>query len=344
MTSPRLPPMPGTNLHKWALEMTTFIRANVGDTRVNDPDPVLLPHQMPTRKNSAVTEGVLMYDPTIQRPVYSRDKAWNQLLEAADLPGSIPVEIIEADAPNGWQVWGDVLIQWGAVGGSGIRTVTFPKPFKSTPQVAFSVDGAYVSAGTGTGHRFVNFESGTRSATGFQCFVKNGSNYADSTSTAFWIAVGVAPDDMKKPKTVAAIGDKPLPADLPGALVNDGSGNLSWQQQVFTYTLAYGQKVTIPRADLGFSGGFLHVMSDGGVTFPQISNGGILAADFGSTPASNVVWAGTRFVGLTGNPAIGANPNKLVIGIDTNQVHIVHDDSAFTSLNIHLQMTAGIVA
>lgn len=129
------------------------------------------------------------------------DGAWAALGE-----GSLtPIDIVEADASAGWQVWGDVLIQWGygATDGTGNAGVPFPQAFKDT------------------GYRFVAmalFQAGLGDDRGvqWQGSATTGINVVGTVDGGFgvvgfnWIAVGEAPDHLKQPKTVQTIGGTEL--------------------------------------------------------------------------------------------------------------------------------------
>ena len=128
-----------------------------------------------------------------------RDGAWAVSANALDLT---PVEIVESGTFEGdfWQVWGDVLIQWGrnTLTSFGAPNVGFPKVFKTTPSItampAEASDGWSVTAQS-------------ISVVGFVGQLWQTSDGAQLGSGSFdWIAVGEAPDDLKKPKSVGVVG------------------------------------------------------------------------------------------------------------------------------------------
>ena len=119
----------------------------------------------------------------------------------------LPVEIVEADATAGWQVMGDTLIQWGTIDLVATRTVTFQQAFKTPPNVTASV-----SLPSGTASSNGQYVQG-HEITATSCILRsyNGLNGLETNSRpASWIAIGEAPDALKKPKTVQAVGNSEL--------------------------------------------------------------------------------------------------------------------------------------
>jgi len=107
-----------------------------------------------------------------------------------------PTEIVGADAPAGWQVWGDVLIQWGfantdATGNGG---VTFQKPFKNN-QVRVFTDTYVTNAIYDVTVHTTNVLAGGFSFIG-------GFNGGFAGVNVQWFAIGEARDEDKKAKVV----------------------------------------------------------------------------------------------------------------------------------------------
>lgn len=72
-----VPPSPiGVNLHVWANNLVEYLNDALGDSSENLPNTVLLPHLMDAYRQSAAQDGILMYDPAIETPVFSKDKDW----------------------------------------------------------------------------------------------------------------------------------------------------------------------------------------------------------------------------------------------------------------------------
>ena len=82
---------------------------------------------------------------------------------------------------------GNLLIQWGAIGGSTPRTLIFPKPYVDAPALFFTP----LSGGSGGG--FADARVHTlfdRTGAGF----KNGMfkvDGADAATVGFWLAIGI---------------------------------------------------------------------------------------------------------------------------------------------------------
>ncbi len=122
--------------------------------------------------------------------------------DAVALSDTGSATIVEADASAGWQVVGDVLVQWGR--GNFNTDVIFPQPFKDGGNVSIfitrtaGIPDSLVSVGGTTETRFSpkmrNWQSGDTTGTG----------------GIHWAAIGEAPDSLKKPKTVQTIGSDPV--------------------------------------------------------------------------------------------------------------------------------------
>lgn len=114
------------------------------------------------------------------------------------------VDIVGADVSAGWQVWGDVLIQWGTAPGSalpgGRLILTYPQPFKDgtlptiTGTAASGSSSVTVTVNTGT----------TFDHLGCALDARFGNNNSLVSVDLRWIAIGEAPDALKKPKRVTA--------------------------------------------------------------------------------------------------------------------------------------------
>ena len=106
-------------------------------------------------------------------------------------------EIVESgsgDNDVNWQVWGDVLIQWGFSSPSSAveQTITFPQPFKTSPRVAANNN----SQANGQFVQTYNLQPES-----FTCATRD-SNDNITNGGVTWIAVGEAPDNLKKPKEI----------------------------------------------------------------------------------------------------------------------------------------------
>ncbi len=142
-----------------------------------------------------------------------------QVPNADDIPalaGTGPVDIVEANATAGWQVWGDTLIQWGQStgSGSGVDNVTFVQPFKVAPQISVGMISVVPE------NRAVGLVNVTE--TSFDAYVVTAAGVF--TAMVFqWVAIGEAPDNLKKPKTVQTIGGTELQE------YHDPAGVASWR-------------------------------------------------------------------------------------------------------------------
>ena len=119
------------------------------------------------------------------------------------------VEIARAafDSNGGWQVWGDVLIQWGTAqtDGSGVGTATYPVAYKTG--VSPRVSGLVMRQPAGGQPPYVVMGSGGVAGTGSWSFnVRTGSGAAVADTDVDWVAIGEAPDDLKMAKEVGAGG------------------------------------------------------------------------------------------------------------------------------------------
>lgn len=113
------------------------------------------------------------------------------------------IEIVESGLPSGqWQVWGDVLIQWGKIDTNDANNVTvaFPQPFKdgTTPEVVVTSRSTNATTATITGDP-------TPTQFTFARFNNSGGG---ATANVNYVAIGEAPDDLKQPKSViSGVGD-----------------------------------------------------------------------------------------------------------------------------------------
>lgn len=129
--------------------------------------------------------------------------------DAVALSDTGSADIAEADIAEGWQIWGDVLIQWGIgnTAADGNLTVTFNQPFKTAPYVTAS-STAELGAASGD---VVNVTNHSPTV----CIIRsrrvsNGGTVTTLVTQVRWVAVGEAPDALKKPKTVQTIGGTDL--------------------------------------------------------------------------------------------------------------------------------------
>jgi len=141
-----------------------------------------------------------------------RDGAWAVSANALDLT---PVEIVEADAEAGWQVWGDVLIQWGLASNlvNGVQNVLFPKNFTGPQAPVVTATVGQISPDLPATQQYVAQVS-VVNLNGFTLYQRvqdesTGTGIVSNVPTN-WVAIGEAPDDLKKPKTVQAVGGTEL--------------------------------------------------------------------------------------------------------------------------------------
>lgn len=71
------PPYPSADLKKWSLELVEYL-IRVQETDAVRPMAVQLEHRLnnPNRLEKAVQDGLVMYDPAIGLPVFSKNGAW----------------------------------------------------------------------------------------------------------------------------------------------------------------------------------------------------------------------------------------------------------------------------
>lgn len=121
-----------------------------------------------------------------------------------DLGVLTPLDIVKG--ASGWQVVGDVLIQWGSVVTAANPTVlTFPREFKTPPRMSATVGNTLDCNATA-------FPTSTTQAA-IRSFVQSGAFTAGLNVD--WIAIGEALDADKMPKTVgtASGADFATPAE-----------------------------------------------------------------------------------------------------------------------------------
>ena len=110
------------------------------------------------------------------------------------------VDIVEASVgvSSGWQVWGDTLIQWGlSQDASGTTNAVFFQPFKALPVVTGTCQTSRPD--------WRNCSTLNTSLTGFDLIVYDIPTNTPSNTSVLWIAVGEAPDALKKAKTVTEV-------------------------------------------------------------------------------------------------------------------------------------------
>ena len=92
----KLPPFPSNDLHAWARMITEYLIESISSENVlTDPTPVQLQHKISDREK-AIVDGVLMFDPVNQAPVFSHDGLWRTF----DAIGSLSYNATD-DAGNG---------------------------------------------------------------------------------------------------------------------------------------------------------------------------------------------------------------------------------------------------
>lgn len=77
--SENFPPSPGNNWKEWADRLYSYLSSRAAIDARNDPRPLLLLHRVASILYRAVTEGIVLYDPTRQVPVISVNSAWRSL-------------------------------------------------------------------------------------------------------------------------------------------------------------------------------------------------------------------------------------------------------------------------
>ena len=150
--------------------------------------------------------GAFLTNPTVPDGATGKEA-----VNADDVPGLAgtgPVEIAAADAVAGWQVWGDLLIQWGreTTLSGGAVAVNFAQAFKSSPSVTATVA---ITAPLSITDQYVAMIDQFPTTTGFVLRQRYQSEPGTGQATDLpvdWIAIGEAPDNLKKAKTVQTVG------------------------------------------------------------------------------------------------------------------------------------------
>lgn len=119
----------------------------------------------------------------------------------------VSTDIVVANAAAGWQIWGDTLLQWGSATtpttpNIGRQFVAFLQPFKGAPAVTVTAHSAASNEAV-----VAEVEAGSLVETGFAVTTEklSGGAPARGPATVTWIAVGEAPDAVKKPKSVSEV-------------------------------------------------------------------------------------------------------------------------------------------
>lgn len=76
MSAGTLPPFPGKDLNEWARKIYAYLNDQSQEKMIKS-GPVLLQHR--TSGEKATTDGIMMYDPQLGEPVYSKNGAWYKL-------------------------------------------------------------------------------------------------------------------------------------------------------------------------------------------------------------------------------------------------------------------------
>jgi hypothetical protein len=79
VSTKQLPPFPNRDLNLWAKQLYEYLIAQSPVRGSVEPTPILLPHITDGQLPRAVTDGVLLYNPTTEQAVISIDNAWEPL-------------------------------------------------------------------------------------------------------------------------------------------------------------------------------------------------------------------------------------------------------------------------
>jgi hypothetical protein len=74
------------SMEEWAQQLYYFLSTNTRFEQTNNPIPILLPHIKGNVTARATENGILLYDPSIDRVVVSISGAYEKLLIEDDLP------------------------------------------------------------------------------------------------------------------------------------------------------------------------------------------------------------------------------------------------------------------
>jgi len=73
------PPFPQGDIKLWSRQLYDYLLSLSDIKQSLEPTSVLLSHRLISAQERAVTDGLLLYDPVYQTPVYSRNGAWYPL-------------------------------------------------------------------------------------------------------------------------------------------------------------------------------------------------------------------------------------------------------------------------
>ena len=131
--------------------------------------------------------------------------AYGEALDADKMPKEVEVvesstttrEIVSANVAEGYQIWGDTMIQWGTYStiGTGLTASVFPIAFETAPKVTLTPEAGAASVGASIGTASIT-------TTQFTCASFNTGTGAFLTANVNWVAIGEAPDNLKLTKTV----------------------------------------------------------------------------------------------------------------------------------------------
>lgn len=130
----------------------------------------------------------------------------------------VPVEIIEGNVAAGWQVQGDMLVQWGYVEteASGYGSVTYSQPYAPGIQPSVQLTALLFNFGLGLEAHVSDSQPDS-----FDWY--SGVSGVRESVGAFFIAVGEAPASLKKPKIVQTAGGTDI------SEFHDPAGLASWR-------------------------------------------------------------------------------------------------------------------
>lgn len=169
-------PLDNEPWQEWAKRLAKHLEPNAQLKYRTDPRVILLAHQIGTGnvgQERPGTPGIMMYDPTKDSPVFSRNNVWQPVAEEG----------------AGYQIVGGILRCWGQIDLSITNSVAFPVAFSAVPAItATTIISAASASAVGSTVQVHNPQ--TTGCTIREYRTDTGAHI--TTNLADWHAIGVA--------------------------------------------------------------------------------------------------------------------------------------------------------
>lgn len=76
MALDKLPPYPTGNLREWAVQIVDYLANQGAETEEVEPPVIISLRHAIEGNEKAVTDGIVMYDPAIGLPIFSKNGSW----------------------------------------------------------------------------------------------------------------------------------------------------------------------------------------------------------------------------------------------------------------------------